>query len=416
MEPTPPIPPSEPPRADPEQGSPAPAPPVPPAVPAGPPAPPAGPYPAPGPYAAPGPYTSPGMPYAGVPGLYGPYGPYGQPRPTTNGLAVGSLVSGIVCCLPPLGLVLGLCALPQIKKRGQNGKGLAVAGIALSTISTLLVVIGLITGQVQDAVRSFGEGMRDAASSSSPIDMKTGECFRDDAEEGEYIIGVRVVDCADAHDGEIAGHVRVTGYDAWPGEKKLTALGEDRCASMVAGYALDTWALPADSGSLHYFPDRASWRDGERRIVCALGMEKPVRGTLRSDRGTLTADQSAFLLQVNPVEDAVYEEPEADAEEDFRANTAWAGDVREAIDAARRGLRARDWPQEARTPLTAYLAGLDKASKQWEELATAPDADAFWAAYDRAWELLPEDGSAEVRGALGLTDTPRETDAGRGAV
>ncbi|MFF6789755.1 hypothetical protein ACVW0K_004671 [Streptomyces filamentosus] len=377
-----------------------------------PPSPPAGPaaYPPSGPYAAPGPYTSPGMPYAGVPG---PYGPYGAPRPGTNGLAIGSLVSGIVCCLPPLGLVLGLFALPQIKKRQQGGKGLAVAGIVLSSVSTLLVVIGLITGQFQDAVRGFRDGVREAASARPPMELRTGECFLDDTEEGGYTTGVRVVDCEKSHDGEVTGRFEVAGFDRWPGEKELKRLGEDRCETMATSYALDTWSLGSGSWTLYYFPDRQSWRGGDRHIVCALGGEDPTEGSLRSDRTTLTPGQLAFLTLVNPIEDAAYEEPEDDPEDALEDNRAWAADVRAAIDAARTGLRARTWEASARKPVEAYAASLDAASKQWGKLAAASDADAFWAAYDPAWELLDE-GSG-VRGALGLTSTPPVPEGEHGA-
>ncbi|WP_282694137.1 DUF4190 domain-containing protein [Streptomyces sp. CC208A] len=372
-------------------------------------------YPSPGPYAAPGPYTSPGMPYTGAPGPYGPYGPYGQPRKTTNGLAVGSLVSGIVCCLPPLGLVLGIFALRQIKKRQQGGKGMAIAGTVLSTLSTLLVVLGLITGQVQEGIRGFREGVREAAATRLPMELRTGECFLDDTGQGEYTLGVRVVDCAVPHDGEITGRFEVTGHDKWPGEKTLEQLGEERCETMGAAYALDTWKLGADAGSGHYFPDRRSWRDGEHRIACFVDAGKKTRGSLRGDRTTLTADQLAFLTHVNPIEDAVYGEPEDGPDDDIEANQVWAADVRAAIDSARVSLRGRVWEKPAQAPMKAYLARLDAASKQWGKLAKAADEEAFWDAYDRAWELLPEDGGKDVRKALGLTHTPPEADGERGS-
>ncbi|MFI8510962.1 DUF4190 domain-containing protein [Streptomyces sp. NPDC085460] len=369
-------------------------------------------YPAAGPYAAPGPYTSPGMPYAGLPG---PYGPYGRPPVTTNGLAIGSLVSGIVCCLPPLGLVLGVFSLRQIKKRGQGGKGLAVAGIALSSVSTLLVLVGLLTGQVQEAFQGFRDGVRDAASARLPMELRTGECFLDDAKEGEYTLGVEVVDCAASHDGEITGRFEVTGFDRWPGEKELERIGEERCETMATAYALDTWTLGEDTWSLYYFPDRRSWLEGEHRIACGLGGEEPTKGSLRSDRTTLTSDQLAFLTHANPVEDAVFAEPDTDPEDDVEANRVWAADVRAAIDQARSGLRDRTWPQSARAPMGAYVKSLDAASKQWAKLAGAKDAEAFWSAYDRAWELLPENGSAGVRKALGLTVTPPQAPGDHGS-
>jgi len=63
--------------------------------------------------------------------------------PGTNGKAIGALVTslaGMICCgLPSIvGLVLGLVAMRETKRRGQDGYGIAVAAVVIST----LVIIG----------------------------------------------------------------------------------------------------------------------------------------------------------------------------------------------------------------------------------------------------------------------------------
>jgi Domain of unknown function (DUF4190) len=70
-----------------------------------------------------------------------PYaGGYGAPHPRTNGMAIGSLVASIVgvpllfaCFTGALaaivGIVLGIIALNQIKQSGEQGRGMAIAGI-----------------------------------------------------------------------------------------------------------------------------------------------------------------------------------------------------------------------------------------------------------------------------------------------
>ena len=86
-----------------------------------------------------------------------PANPYGQPpvnpyyapppivQPPYNGMAIGGFVlacvSLILCCFPItsiVGLVLSIISMPQIDRRGERGKGLAVAGIVLNA----LVVLG----------------------------------------------------------------------------------------------------------------------------------------------------------------------------------------------------------------------------------------------------------------------------------
>ncbi|GAA3927546.1 DUF4190 domain-containing protein [Streptomyces gulbargensis] len=370
-----------------------------------------GPYAAPDPYAVPGPYTSPGMPYAAGP--YGPPGapgavpgPYGRPPRTTSGLAVASFVSGVVCCLPPLGLVLGLIALPRLRARDQAGKGLAVAGIVLSAVSCLLLVVALVTGGFSRFWQEFRQGMEEAARSDSAFSLRTGQCFVDHGKSGEYATDVEIVDCARPHDGEVTGGFKVTGFDGWPGEPAIDRIAEKRCEALNSAYALDTWAVPENVWVYYYLPSEQSWRFGDRTVTCALATEgKPFAGALRSDATVLDADQVHFLKTMNPIEAVVLREPERDPDEDFAANKAWAGQVLAAVDGARAGLGKHPWPDTARRPVAELGTDLDAAAEQWRELAGAADPDAYWEAYDRAFELLPEDTGAGARTALGLTDT-----------
>jgi hypothetical protein len=68
--------------------------------------------------------------------------PYGAPYgvvPKTNGLAIASLVTSLVC-FGFVGLVLGIVASNQIKNSNgtQTGQGMATAGIIIGAISTLI--------------------------------------------------------------------------------------------------------------------------------------------------------------------------------------------------------------------------------------------------------------------------------------
>ena len=66
------------------------------------------------------------------------YGYYGPPR-GTNGFAIASLICAFVCA--PLGLVFGIMARNQIRQSGEDGDGLALAGIIVSAVSLALVVV-----------------------------------------------------------------------------------------------------------------------------------------------------------------------------------------------------------------------------------------------------------------------------------
>jgi hypothetical protein len=103
------------------------------------------------PYAAPGSgapqYPPPGQQYAPSPYGQPQYPGYG-PQTRTNGLAIASLVcslAGMVTCISaPVGIVLGHVAKRQIRETGEQGEGLANAGLWVGYILTVLFVLLLI--------------------------------------------------------------------------------------------------------------------------------------------------------------------------------------------------------------------------------------------------------------------------------
>lgn len=71
---------------------------------------------------------------------FGPPG-YRQAAPT-NSMAIAALVSALV--FAPLGIVFGHIALSQLKHSGEDGKGLAIAGVVLGYVGTALFVLALV--------------------------------------------------------------------------------------------------------------------------------------------------------------------------------------------------------------------------------------------------------------------------------
>jgi hypothetical protein len=81
------------------------------------------------------------QPY-GPPG-YGGYPAYPAPASQqTNTMAILSLIFAFV--FAPLGIVFGFIARSQIKRTGEGGDGLALAGLILSIAFTLLSILALI--------------------------------------------------------------------------------------------------------------------------------------------------------------------------------------------------------------------------------------------------------------------------------
>jgi Domain of unknown function (DUF4190) len=117
--------------------------------------------------AAPG-YPAVGYPAAGYPPPpaatpYGaaypyaadPYDPYRSTQPGTSGMAIGAMVASLVglplyigCGIGVIGsivgVVLGIVSLNQLKQSQQQGRGMAIAGIAVGGASLMLFAVLLI--------------------------------------------------------------------------------------------------------------------------------------------------------------------------------------------------------------------------------------------------------------------------------
>jgi peptidyl-prolyl cis-trans isomerase B (cyclophilin B) len=106
-----------------------------------PPAEPSGQYPPPAGYGQPVAQAGYGQPVA--PTGYGqPVAPtgYAPAQPTTNVLAIISLVISILG-FNVIAIILGAVGLSQIKRTGEKGRGLALAGIWIGAISIVLGII-----------------------------------------------------------------------------------------------------------------------------------------------------------------------------------------------------------------------------------------------------------------------------------
>ncbi|MFI5778645.1 DUF4190 domain-containing protein [Nocardia sp. NPDC051570] len=104
------------------------------------------------------PYGQPTYGYPMAPG-YQPYG-YPQQQRGTNGMAIGSLIAAVVgfftCGLGfVVGLIMGPIALSQIKRTGQEGRGLALAGIWVSGVAIVLAVLWFVFLFAYDGTGSF---------------------------------------------------------------------------------------------------------------------------------------------------------------------------------------------------------------------------------------------------------------------
>ncbi|UIX31039.1 DUF4190 domain-containing protein [Streptomyces sp. GQFP] len=356
-----------------------------------------------------GPYS----PYQGYPQApYAPwaqgYSPYNQPAPV-NGVAIASLVLGILCFLPALGLVLGIVALVQIRKKGERGKGMAIAGSVLSTVGLALWALLLGTGGLSDA----WDGFKDAAEdSNSTFSLAKGDCFNslDGSLEG-YAYDVDTVPCSAAHDGEVFASFQLPS-GSYPGDDRVTEIADDKCYALEDSYAMDTWAVPDDVDVYYLTPTSQSWRLGDHEVTCVFGSvetDGTLTGSLRNDATTLDADQLTYLKAAQVLNTAMDAEPvEEYVEDDLPGHKEWAGQMTDALDEQIGLLTEHRFAAPASPSVTALVKDLRSARVEWAKAAVATDVDTFYDHYDTGYSLLDADRTVTARKGLGLATTPPE--------
>lgn len=107
------------------------------------------------------------MPPAGQvpPGQVPPPAPHQAPK--TNTMAIVSLIGSFFIGL--VGIICGHIALGQIKKTGEGGKGLAIAGLIIGYIATVttviaLIMIGIFAGAANQALNELSSELEQSTS------------------------------------------------------------------------------------------------------------------------------------------------------------------------------------------------------------------------------------------------------------
>ncbi|GAA2701530.1 DUF4190 domain-containing protein [Actinoplanes palleronii] len=213
------------------------------------------------------PYPGQAYPQPGYPGQ--PYPMYGQQPDSgrTNGFAIASLIFGILGGL--LGIVFGLIALGQIPKRGDRGKGLAIAGLSLS-IAWIVLIVGIVAvGNAVDNGKdtSTTTATRPTAVTTEPADVRTdklaaGDCIAT-LTDSETVYDLPVVACTQSHEGEVYT-VFTLASGVFPGEAKVEAEAEKRCDKEIEPYAIGTFT---DAEIYYVYPSSQSWKV-DRTVTC----------------------------------------------------------------------------------------------------------------------------------------------------
>jgi hypothetical protein len=209
----------------------------------------------------------------GGPG-YGQVDPnYGQPRPQgTNGLAIAALIFGITP-LFLLGFIFGFISLSKIKKTGQAGRGLAIAGVILSALWMVAWVVGtiVIVSAVKTVLNNNG---------APGFGLTPGDCFNQNTTNAAQPIDKLA--CTTAHDGETVALLPITGT-TYPGEQAMSQQANDQCVTATKSYLDPAMDYP-NLTPAYLAPSALAWAAGNHSIVCYVSsttgkLNTPARGT-----------------------------------------------------------------------------------------------------------------------------------------
>ncbi|MER7670473.1 DUF4190 domain-containing protein [Kitasatospora sp. NPDC096128] len=365
----------------------------------------------PHPYPHPGPSPH-GSPHPYPPYLINPYDP--RPEPRTNGFAVGSLATAL-SLLSPVALVLGILALVQIKRRGQRGHGMAVAGVVLGAVGTLLLSLALGAGDFGSARDGRGDryAQKPPAGSVRWSALKAGDCYvssgtsgKPDENGDETVYWVRRVACAERHNGEVAGTAKVPDSGgAYPGATVVRERAATLCRTVLDDYALDQWAVPDGMDDVYLYPSAGNWAVGERYVTCAFeDPDDQHLGTVRTDRRSLTSVQLAYLEAVRGFNAAYLDTPKQDvavAEAEYRS---WARRMATASRAEAAALRrpTAEWPTDIQSKVDKLAQTQTQAATAWDAAASGDDV-AGDLRRARALVARTVPISVDIRRSLGLS-------------
>ena len=189
--------------------------------------------------------------------------------PGTNAFAIVSLVLSI-CSGPLLGLIFGIIALVQTKRSGQKGRGLAIAGV---TISSIWFLVGAVFIAVNVAAIERDRAGRSNSDGSSVLDeLKAGDCLETLAVATSAL---RVVRCSEPHHAEVYAVFDVKGPVQYPGDDKVDEMAQKGCESRRLMYSVSGWDDEALT-VFYYPPTRQSWST-ENYVICVVSDDEHLR-------------------------------------------------------------------------------------------------------------------------------------------
>ncbi|MBX6752094.1 MAG: DUF4190 domain-containing protein [Micromonosporaceae bacterium] len=213
------------------------------------------------------------MLYPPVTPTYAP--PIAQP-PGFNGFAIAGFVLSLCACFP-LGIIFAIIALVQMRRSGERGRGLAIAGLVISIVWILCLWAVIANGLGRQAGRDDSGQVIDAGD-VSVFDLRVGDCIESLPDTDRHY-EVQVVPCMQLHEAEVYAVFDLPG-SSYPGEDELFAMADEECFDRLESYS--SWAASDPSIEVYYlYPTSQSWRVGDREVTCIAISTSPRIGSIQ---------------------------------------------------------------------------------------------------------------------------------------
>lgn len=300
---------------------------------------------------------------------------------------------------PVLGVILGVAALRRIKRRGEDGRGLAIAALWIAPIMVMLG--GLVVNAVRPDPNASVAGnrgvsinlVRDGAS------VKVGDCFNADDNDGKQLgPEIKVAPCSANHRYEV--FARTTIESGYPGPDDVRTIAFTYCNEEAHSYVLDFYTLPANVGRYYTWPTYKSWTSGDTLIMCTFRSPTDLTGSLRMDATRFKDDQVRFLKAVNPVDDQwPLMTDDNNAPPPVGDMKRLAGAMMVCLDRELAALTAAPWPTSA---VGKLIATQRVWQSLWAKVGPATSDAGITEAYTTALDYANYDEYIAARETLGL--------------
>lgn len=168
---------------------------------------------------------------------------------------MASLVFGILGGIP-LAVTFGIIALRQIRRRGQQGRGVAIGGLVAAGGWLALMLVGVVLHLTDDA---------DPRSRTVPLDdLEIRDCL-EEVSPGA-VLWVDVVPCDAPHWGQIYAGFELSDED-WPGDDAVIGAAETGCLEALEARFPAVYDDPG-VGVIYFHPRASGWRRGDREVLC----------------------------------------------------------------------------------------------------------------------------------------------------